>query len=68
MLKPHEQRVVDEKNELKDKVLKLDDFLLKGKPSFIDEHNWNLLESQLDVMTTYLDILEERISLFKVEV
>ena len=68
MLKPHEQRVVDEKNELKDKVLKLDDFLMKGKPSFIDEHNWNLLEIQLDVMSKYLDILEERISLFKVEV
>ena len=68
MLKPHEQRVVDEKIELKDKVLKLEDFLLKGKPSFIDEHNWNLLERQLKVMVTYLDILEERISLFKVGV
>ena len=38
MLKPHEQRVVDEKIELKDKVLKLEDFLLKGKPSFIAKY------------------------------
>ena len=68
MLKPHEQRVVDEKIELKDKVLKLEDFLLKGKASFIGEHNWNLLESQLEVISTYLDILEVRSSLFKVEV
>ena len=68
MLKPHEQRVVDEKNELKDKVLKLEDFLLKGRPSFIDDDNWELLEGQLEVMSAYLCILEKRISLFKVEV
>ena len=68
MLKPHEQRVVDEKNELKDKVLKLEDFLMKGKPSFIDDNNWELLEGQLEVMSAYLCILEKRISLFKVEV
>ena len=68
MLKPHEQRVVDEKNDLKDKVLKLEDFLTKGKPSFIDDNNWELLEDQFEVMSAYLRILEERISLFKVEV
>ena len=68
MLKPHEQRVVDEKNELKDKVLKLEDFLMKGKSSFIDDNNWELLEGQFEVMGAYLSILEKRISLFKVEI
>ena len=68
MLKPHEQRVVDEKNELKDKAMKLESFLIKGKPSFIDDKNWELLEDQFEVMEVYLSILEERISLFKVEV
>ena len=68
MLKPHEQRVVDEKNELKDKAMKLESFLMKGKPSFIDDKNWELLEDQFEVMEAYLSILEKRISLFKVEV
>ena len=42
-LAPHEQRVVDEKEQLKERRDKLIEFLQKGQPSFIDDKNWALL-------------------------
>lgn len=63
-LQPHEQRVVEEKDQLKDRLDKLIDFLQKGQPSFIDDKNWQLLKEQCDAMNHYYTILITRIDLF----
>ena len=65
-IQPHEQRVIDEKNELKNKLDKLIEFLQKGQPSFIDDKNWALLNEQYDAMNWYYTILVSRIELFEV--
>ena len=61
-LKPHEQRVVEEKDQLKERLDKLIEFLQKGQP----EHNknWTLLNEQADAMNRYYTILMSRIELF----
>lgn len=63
-LQPHEQRVVDEKEQLGDRLAKLREFLDKGQPSFIDDKNWGLLKSQFQAMSQYYTILLMRIELF----
>lgn len=65
-IQPHEQRVIDEKDQLKDKIDKLLDFIQKGQPSFIDNKNWTLLNEQYDAMNWYYTILISRIELFEV--
>ena len=65
-IQPHEQRVIDEKTQLKDKLDKLLEFLQKGQPSFIDDKNWALLSEQYDAMNWYYTILISRIELFEV--
>ena len=65
-IQPHEQRVIDEKTQLKDKLDKLLEFLQKGQPSFIDDKNWALLNDQYDAMNWYYTILVSRIELFEV--
>ena len=65
-IQPHEQRVIDEKTQLKDKLDKLLEFLQKGQPSFIDDKNWRLLNWQFNAMQIYNDILKERIEIFGV--
>lgn len=65
-IQPHEQRVIDEKTQLKDKLDKLLEFLQKGQPSFIDDKNWALLNDQHDAMNWYYTILGSRIELFEV--
>lgn len=67
VLQPHEQRVIDEKNELKIKLNALLDFLQKGQPKFIDDKNWALLQEQYDAMNWYYTILGSRIDLFEVK-
>ena len=63
-LQPHEQRVVDEFNELVERFDKLNAFLKKGQPSFIDDENWGLLNEQYDAMSWYRIVLTNRIKLF----
>lgn len=63
-LQPYEQRVVEEKNQLKERLDKLIEFLQKGQPSFIDDKNWALLNEQCDAMNWYYTILGSRIELF----
>jgi len=62
---PHQQRVVDEKNELQDKFSKLGSFILDN-PIFksLETEEQIDLKSQYDVMGKYLDILQRRISRF----
>jgi hypothetical protein len=64
VLQPHEQRVVEERDQLKDRMDKLREFLQKGQPKFIDEKNWALLNEQFDAMNWYYTILDSRIELF----
>ena len=65
-IQQHEQRVIDEKTQLKDKLDKLLEFLQKGQPAFIDDKNWALLSEQYDAMNWYYTILVSRIELFEV--
>ena len=65
-IQPHEQRVIDEKTQLKDKLDELLELLQKGQPSFIDDKNWALLNDQHDAMNWYYTILGSRIELFEV--
>ena len=65
-IQPHEQRVIDEKTQLKDKLDKLLEVLQKGQPSFIDDKNWALLNEQYDAMNWYYTLLVSRIELFEV--
>ena len=63
-LQPHEQRVVEEKDQLKERLDKLLDFLQKGQPTFINDKNWALLSEQYDAMNWYYTLLVSRIELF----
>jgi hypothetical protein len=62
---PHQQRVVDEANELRDKFSKLGAFILDN-PIYqsLAEEERNDLANQYDVMEQYLIILDRRISRF----
>ncbi len=61
----HQQRVVDEATELKDKFSKLGAFILDN-PIFLtlDQEERDDLEKQYRAMEDYLVILERRISRF----
>lgn len=63
-LQPHEKRVVEEKEQLKERLDKLVEFLDKGQPEFIDDKNWALLQEQREAMNLYHLILIDRIELF----
>jgi hypothetical protein len=62
---PHQQRVIDERNELEAKVAKLSDFI-DSNPIFqsLSTHEQGLLRIQADLMRQYLSILNQRIALF----
>lgn len=55
------RRMVEEKNNLREKMYKLNKFLWEGKPS--DRKERELLEEQEAVMAQYVGILEHRIIL-----
>jgi hypothetical protein len=61
---PHEQRVIDEKSELSDKVGKLVAFTNTKVFAELDEPNKELLRKQLEAMFTYEMILIDRIVRF----
>lgn len=56
--------MVEEKEQLKERLDKLIEFLQKGQPSFIDDKNWALLNEQCDAMNWYYTILVSRIEQF----
>lgn len=65
VLLPHQQRVVDEKKELDEKIFKLDLFINAANFKIIvDVDSQILMKEQLDVMKDYSKILERRIELF----
>lgn len=61
-LAPHQQRVVDERYELADKLAKLDEFI-DHNPLFktLDNKDQMLLLEQSSVMTQYKRLLDRRI-------
>ena len=55
------ERVVEERNELRDKITKLALFVYSAKIETVDEKQARLLKAQLRVMEEYNDILTERL-------
>ena len=64
-LQPHQQRVVEEKFQLDDKIQKLEAFLASDKVQHVDGHEITLLGSQLQAMKTYSAFLNARIQYWK---
>ena len=54
-------RLVEEKNQLEEKLNKLDDFLSSEKVNGIEDLQKALLHVQATAMNTYLQCLKERI-------
>lgn len=61
---PHQQRVVDEKSELDEKLSKLDAFLRTDTFKSLRNEEQILLDRQATAMRIYSGILGERIKLF----
>ena len=56
------QRLIDEKNQLNEKVEKLESFLMSEKIAEIEPIQKTLLSIQIHAMKTYLSTLIERIA------
>lgn len=63
-MQPHQQRVVDEKNELGTKLEALLKFLQTELYKSLSEKEKELLYFQSQVMEDYYEVLEQRIELF----
>lgn len=64
-MQPHEERVIQERKELSDRMQKLAVFLdevIEFKN--LSKKEQNLLQRQYEIMNDYLSILNERIALF----
>lgn len=59
-LQPHQQRVVEEAEQLDDRIAKLQSFLDSEKSANVDGHERTLLGSQLQAMRTYSSFLHAR--------
>ena len=59
-----QDRVRLEQRDLYDKLDKLENFLDKGQPDFIDDEQWALLKEQQMHMDAYNDVLTNRIAKF----
>lgn len=64
-MQPHQERVVTESNELREKLTKLTAFI-SGNAAFgkLDAKEQGRLRRQRDIMSDYLDVLGERIAAF----
>lgn len=63
-MEPHQERVINEKSELDDKIGKLVPFLKTRIFAGLPEEEKDRLSRQIGVMQQYSDILNERISAF----
>lgn len=63
-LQPHQQRVVEERTELIEKITKLHAFLKTEIFDNLQEEDQNLLEEQVQLMMNYSDVLLKRINRF----
>lgn len=62
---PHEQRMLDEREELETRLSGLNAFLNKGQPEDVEDYDWDLLHSQAFFMRGYNYTLSARIRRFK---
>jgi hypothetical protein len=65
MIEPYQQRVIDEKRELDEKITKLDAFLNTATFDALDDAEQNRMNCQEDYMISYSRVLGERIAAFK---
>lgn len=65
-LQPHQQRVVDEKNELSERLAKLRGFFQGSIFPTLPEAECSRLLNQARFMAGYAAVLEERITAFRV--
>lgn len=63
-MQPHEQRVLDERNDLGEKMRKLDDFLASDTAGLITLEERSLLQIQKAAMSGYWHTLNARIARF----
>ncbi len=63
-LPPHQQRVIAEREQLADRIQKLESFLATEMFAGLPEDEQQLLKMQADAMVVYLSILEARSSKF----
>lgn len=63
-LEPHQQRVIDERTELIDKITKLHNFFKTEIFGNLDDKDQDLLDQQVQKMMNYADILFKRINKF----
>ena len=63
---PHQQRVVDERAELVDKITKLDSFVAGSMFSTLVREEQGRLSKQLEIMRDYATVLQARIDAFVV--
>lgn len=63
-MKPHEQRVIDEKTELDEKIQKLVAFFQTETFEGLSSYDQALMQMQANAMLTYAGILMLRISQF----
>lgn len=66
-LQPHQQRVVDEKLSLDDKIIKLQAFTDSDRFTSVDPAEQDRLFEQLHVMRHYSRILGDRIQAFSTQ-
>lgn len=64
-MKPFQERVLKEREELETKVIALRNFLHSPSRDSLSEDEWVLLVRQLEYMCYYLNTLDRRIALFK---
>ncbi|WP_413508246.1 crAss001_48 related protein [Serratia proteamaculans] len=63
-LQPHQQRVVDELNEIKQRGEKLATFIGGDVFGSLPVEDERLLEAQSHIMTAYVEVLTQRIKRF----
>jgi hypothetical protein len=63
-LEAHQERVLEERTQLNDRLLKLDSFLYTEKFNCLSMDDQDLLVQQQRIMTEYLDVLDQRIANF----
>ena len=63
-MEPHQQRVIDERNELDDKIDKLARFMKSEMLVSLPVDEQDRLDKQLKIMWEYSSILQERMAAF----
>lgn len=64
-MKPHEERVIAEKDELREKLIKLDEFMHTDTFGDLYQTDQELLMEQREHMANYLEVLHLRIERFR---